>query len=319
MPSPPFPLRPNFTAEHPFPPLPPINDEQIKIQMFTHRSFYARPNHVFEDHPDDPSPDNEKFEHLGDTVLGLVITGLLIEMYPNLRVGPSTKIRALVVGNAMLADISRRYELPAQLRLHPAQAITLRASINIQADVFESYIGGLYLDQGLAVVEPWLKALFKPYTTEAYIRVRTQHGLPPLPAPISPPLAASTSVSSISSGSSSCSDTTSSASASDPIKSQSTPAVSTSSHRPPRRHPHASGTPTTIGHLALFNQQLQRARREVEWVYADGLGEGTDTTPIWVVHVEVDGEVFGQGRGGTKKAARNEAAKEGLVRMGINV
>jgi dsRNA-specific ribonuclease len=34
--------------------------------------------------------DNEKYEHLGDTVLGLVVTGLLLDMYPCLRVGPST-------------------------------------------------------------------------------------------------------------------------------------------------------------------------------------------------------------------------------------
>lgn len=58
--------------------------------MLTHRSFYARSAHVFEDHIDDPSPDNEKYEHLGDTVLGLVVTGLLLDMYPCLRVGPST-------------------------------------------------------------------------------------------------------------------------------------------------------------------------------------------------------------------------------------
>lgn len=107
---------PNYTS---LPPLPAINSEAIRIQVFTHRSFYGRPTHIFEDHPDDPSPDNEKcvalhvicsvpsekskggliydlsivirrFEHLGDTVLGLVVTALMLEMYPGLRVGPST-------------------------------------------------------------------------------------------------------------------------------------------------------------------------------------------------------------------------------------
>ncbi|KIK96400.1 hypothetical protein PAXRUDRAFT_825965 [Paxillus rubicundulus Ve08.2h10] len=320
-PNPPYALRPNFTEEHPFPPLPPIYDEQIRTQMITHRSFYARPNHVFEDHPDDPSPDNERFEHLGDSVLGLVVTGLLIEMYPHLRVGPSTKIRALVVGNATLAEISCRYGLPARLKLHPAQKITLRASSNIQADAFESYIGGLYLEQGLAVVEPWLKALFRPYTTEAYIRVRAQHGLPFLPALAAPPLATPTSVSPASSGSSSPSGAGTSVSTSDgqaaePARTRTAPALARRSSHP---HPHASGNSMTAGHLGLFNQQLQKARREVEWVYADGVGEGTNTTPIWIVRVEVDGEVYGKGRGGTKKAARNEAAKEGLVKMGIIV
>jgi ribonuclease-3 len=37
------------------------------------------------------------------------------------------------------------------------------------------------------------------------------------------------------------------------------------------------------------------------------------------VQVLVDGEFFGRGRGSTKKAARNECAKQGLVRMGVAV
>lgn len=41
------------------PPLPEIKSEQILLQAFTHRSFYARQTHLFEDHPQDPSPDNE--------------------------------------------------------------------------------------------------------------------------------------------------------------------------------------------------------------------------------------------------------------------
>lgn len=60
MSNPPPPLNPTFDDENPFPSLPLINDDDIRTKVFTHRSFYARPNHVFEDHPDDPSPDNEK-------------------------------------------------------------------------------------------------------------------------------------------------------------------------------------------------------------------------------------------------------------------
>lgn len=43
------------------PPLPDIRDDNIRIQVFTHRSFFARPVHIFEDHPNDLSPDNEKY------------------------------------------------------------------------------------------------------------------------------------------------------------------------------------------------------------------------------------------------------------------
>ncbi|KAL1738554.1 ribonuclease III domain-containing protein, partial [Schizophyllum fasciatum] len=155
--------------------LPPVYNERVENQIFTHRSLYGRPTHVFEDLEDDLAPDNEKFEHLGDTVLGLVVTSQILHMYPGLRVGPSTKIRALVVGNQNLAAISVKYKLPDRLKVHPAQVVSLKASVNVQADLFESYVGGLYLHRGLAVVEAWLKPLFLPYITRAYELVRQHH------------------------------------------------------------------------------------------------------------------------------------------------
>lgn len=270
-----------------FPSLPEIRSDAIRLQVFTHRSFFARPTHVFEDDASELSPDNERYEHLGDTVLGLVVTALMIEMYPGLRVGPATKVRALVVGNNTLAEISVRYRLPDRLRLHPAQALALRTSLHIQADVFESFVGGLFLDQGLETVNHWLTDLFRPYLAAAYRLVRTQHGLPPLPPP-----------------------------------------VATNSVVPTPNAP-ATFEGTSSGHLALFNQHLQKSNREVEWIYDtvnprdpkvdSEVARGARATPIWFVKVVVDGEDFGRGKGNTKKAARNEAAKEGLKKLGIDV
>ena len=73
----------------------------------------------------------------------------------------------------------------------------------------------------------------------------------------------------------------------------------------------------------------------VEWIYSDNeptsdnnsdpnsvtpeVARGTKTTPVWYVKVIVDGQFYGKGRGSTKKAARNEAAKVGLEKMGIFV
>ena len=77
--------------------------------------------------------------------------------------------------------------------------------------------------------------------------------------------------------------------------------------------------PGNVGHLSLFNQHMQQQGKFVEWVYTDSEGEGTKTTPIWVVRAMCEGECLGRGRGSTKKAARNEAAKEGLVYLGIYI
>jgi len=52
---------------------------------------------------------------------------------------------------------------------------------------------------------------------------------------------------------------------------------------------------------------------------AEVMIKGTKATPVWYVKVLVDGEFYGRGRGSTKKAARNEAAKEGLIKLGIKV
>ncbi|KAF9816511.1 hypothetical protein IEO21_04039 [Rhodonia placenta] len=256
------------------PPLPEIHSNTIRTQVFTHRSYFARPTHIFEDTPEDPSPDNEMLEHLGDTVLNLIVTDLIRSDYPYLRVGPSTKVRALVVGNPTLASISVRYQLPERLLMHPAQAITLKASTNIQGT---AYIGGVYSDRGLQIIKPWLCPLFRPYIAEAYRHVRVQHGLSPDPTPPATPLS------------------------------------------PGGGRPAPSHSSATIGHLSLFNQHLQQQGKTIEWVWRDSEGQGTRTTPIWVVQAIVGEDCVGRGRGSTKKAAKNEAAKEGLARLGINV
>jgi len=150
------------------------------------------------------------------------------------------------------------------------------------------------LDQGLPAVKSWLIPLFRPYSTLAYSIVRTQHGLPPLHTPSSTP----------------------------PRPSVKPPWTITASPTTTSLPFDVAPTPpsTTIGHLSLFNQHVQKANRAVEWVYRDGgEGEGTKTTPVWLVSVLVDGECLGKGKGGTKKAARNEAAKEGLVSLGVYV
>ncbi len=51
----------------------------------------------------------------------------------------------------------------------------------------------------------------------------------------------------------------------------------------------------------------------------DAMARGLKTTPVWYVKVVVDGGCLGHGKGGTKKLARNEAAKLGLRALGVHV
>ncbi|KIY52284.1 ribonuclease III, partial [Fistulina hepatica ATCC 64428] len=271
------------------PPLPPILSSETKSQIYTHRSLHGRPSSRFEDPEHDPSPDNERFEHLGDQVLGLIVTELIQEMYPRVRVGPATKMRALVVSNNNLASIAMKYKMPNSLRLHRAQMLTLRASAHVQADLFEAFIGGLYTEQGLDIVRTWLSDLLRPYVQASYQRVRESHGLSRNVAPLPPPQMSSTS--------------------------------SDDSHIPGKGL-HDATTSSTTGYLSLFNQIVSRRGTNVEWKFHDASsqssaseGGGSKTTPMWLVRLYVDNELYGTGVGTTKKVAKNMAAKAGLRHM----
>jgi ribonuclease-3 len=49
------------------------------------------------------------------------------------------------------------------------------------------------------------------------------------------------------------------------------------------------------------------------------MAKGSKSTPMWCARVIVDGELVGAGRGNTKKIARNEAAKQGLEKLGVSL
>jgi len=162
------------------PSLPNISSQRILEQIFTHRSLFRRPKRAFEDPPDNPNFDNEQLINIGDQVFGLVVTDLIRDSFPNLCVGPSSKVRDRLKYHVKLAKTSVQYGLHERLRVQAAQADEVKRSVHAQAEVFKAYVGGLYREQGMDVVTEWLRALFQMDINEAYEIVRREHLLPPL-------------------------------------------------------------------------------------------------------------------------------------------
>jgi len=140
-------------------------------------------------------------------------------------------------------------------------------------------------------VKKWLYDLFLPFVHEAYRIVRAQHHLPPLPNAPTPMLNGAN-------GADNTGET--------PYMSDWVP-------------PTPAASPTPPGYLSLFNQHLQQNRKAVEWVFESERGEGTKTTPVWRAKAKHEGGYLAVGRGNTKKAAQNDAAKEGLIKLGVTV
>ncbi len=94
-------------------------------------------------------PSNERLEFLGDSVLGLVVTGYLYENFPQLPEGDLAKLRASVVNSATLADVATGIKLGDHLLLGKGEHATGgRRKPSILADALEAVIGAVYIDGG---------------------------------------------------------------------------------------------------------------------------------------------------------------------------
>ncbi len=94
--------------------------------------------------------DNQRLEFMGDAVLGLCVSELLLRQYLDADEGALTRMRSQLVNADALADWARSNGLADALLLGKgAEAAGLRDSVNVLADAVEALIAATYLDVGL--------------------------------------------------------------------------------------------------------------------------------------------------------------------------
>ena len=105
----------------------------------------------------------ERLEFLGDTVLDLVVSEYLYDMDSSLSEGQLTRTRANYVCKKALYTYSIEVGLNDYLRIGAGVELTPREINSIISDVFESFIGALYLDLGLDKVKEFLYKTVIPH------------------------------------------------------------------------------------------------------------------------------------------------------------
>lgn len=75
---------------YPLPPPPPIRDASLAKQVFIHSSCFPKTRSRFEDAAERPTEHYEKLEHVGDSILGMVVTTWLHEVKPGLSCGTAS-------------------------------------------------------------------------------------------------------------------------------------------------------------------------------------------------------------------------------------
>lgn len=89
----------------------------------------------------------ERLEYLGDAVLKLVVSEYLFERFPEYREGELTKIRAVVVSDAKLAEVASQMNLGDYIIFGTSEARSGgRKKASNLACAFEALLGALYLD-----------------------------------------------------------------------------------------------------------------------------------------------------------------------------
>ena len=117
-----------------------FRDPEILEWSLIHRSYHA-------EHPG--VAHNERFEFLGDAVLGLAVTTFLFNEFGHMPEGQMAKVRAAVVSREELAEVAQAIGLPTYVRLGRGEDITGgRHKPSILADAMEALIAAVYLDAG---------------------------------------------------------------------------------------------------------------------------------------------------------------------------
>ena len=93
---------------------------------------------------------NERLEFLGDAVLDLVITHILMNRFPETREGDLSRMRATIVNASQLAELAQELNLGQHLLLGRGEALSHgKEKSSILADALEAVIAAVYLDGGL--------------------------------------------------------------------------------------------------------------------------------------------------------------------------
>lgn len=126
-----------------------FSDGRLLMQALTHRSY--------------GTPNNERLEFLGDSVLNCAVAQLLYEHFTKLPEGDLSRVRANLVNQQCLFEVASRLGLGEHIRLGEGELKSggfRRPSI--LADALEAVIGAAMLDGGFGAAEGVVRRLFAP-------------------------------------------------------------------------------------------------------------------------------------------------------------
>lgn len=157
------------------PPLPPIKNDKLLRQVFTSKStaslhYYLTDVELMDVH-------NERLEFLGDSIIHTISAVIIYNRFPYMHEGDLSNIRTTLITNLTLSEWAKIYNMDKTLRIHDPEDNLKKLVVGgvgsaaktpkYVADVFEAYVGGLWIDYGESseafdLIKNWLEDLASP-------------------------------------------------------------------------------------------------------------------------------------------------------------
>ena len=137
------------------------HDEELYTLAFTHSSYNGMAGTRHQDY--------ERLEFLGDAVVGLVVSELCYIYHPNMEQGQLSVLKAQFIRSSSEADYCKKLGLNEYIRVGASFAKIASKNISLLEDVFESFIGAVYLDQGREFAYKLVRNIFEEDVKNASI------------------------------------------------------------------------------------------------------------------------------------------------------
>lgn len=272
------------------PPLPKIEgDVELLLDVFTHNSLRMSSAPMKEDYGD-----TDRLAELGAHVLRVVVaTHYFRQKDPDFL--PTEKMTEKIketLSDETIDAWMNSYGLKTKLRIAPSEMQAINDTKEMRK-VFETYVGALYIRNGLQSIQSWISQLIDPassadgmdtsHTSDTYSsssRFSTFSPPPPSKYTFSPP----------------------------PPTSPPPPMP----QYPPTAHGYGTQALAMVS-VALLNQKASQSGLQVTY---PAEYSGPPHQPLWNVRCCLNGREYGRGTGKSQKIAKEDAARKAWAAMG---
>ncbi len=139
-----------------------FHNVRLLKQALTHSS-YSNEN-------SEPMVDYQRLEFIGDAVLEIIVTTQLFHKFPNVSEGKLFNMKSALVNNSLLSHLAQSIDLFNYAILSTHHSPHEYSVDKIGANLLESIIGAIYLDQGLDNAKQFFWSLAFPSSSDPLTR-----------------------------------------------------------------------------------------------------------------------------------------------------